>query len=373
MDKLILGIYLYRIFSRAYFYLPFLLIYFLSQNYSIMQLEMLMATYGVAAFLFGLYKEKICRICQIKDANKLIVSELFKIIGLILLLYPNHYYILLVAQLLLGISYSIMAGIDTSIIKNNIKEQTNIQNKSNSFMFLSLLFSGIIGSYLYGIDAKWPIYMTGIFSVLTIIIVRFTLHESIDRNVNKEVIRKRNKFLVKEKFWILHYSFLRALILGFFVGFIPINLYIDLKLNNVQFISVLTSYTIMGYISSRYLTRFLNYKFLSEICLVIFLIIYTFQSFIAITIAIIFLGISSGLTRPQTINELSNSNNLASILNYAEMLYFIFNIAFLLIGGYLYSIGTIQYLLLFMALLTFMYLLKLFYLRRDQHENQHRI
>ncbi len=43
---------------------------------------------------------------------------------------------------------------------------------------------------------------------------------------------------------------LRALILGFFVGFIPINLYIDLKLNNVQFISVLTSYTIMGYISS---------------------------------------------------------------------------------------------------------------------------
>ena len=116
-----------------------------------------------------------------------------------------------------------------------------------------------------------------------------------------------------------------------FVGFIPINLYIDLKLNNVQFISVLTSYTIMGYISSRYLTRYLNYKFLSEICLVIFLIIYTFQNIIAITIAILFLGISSGLTRPQTINELSNSSNLAAILNYAETLYFIFNIAFYLL------------------------------------------
>ncbi|HCW9085550.1 TPA: hypothetical protein OYL19_002866, partial [Staphylococcus aureus] len=78
----------------------------------------------------------------------------------------------------------------------------------------------------------------------------------------------------------------------------------------------------------RYLTRYLNYKFLSEICLVIFLIIYTFQNIIAITIAILFLGISSGLTRPQTINELSNSSNLAAILNYAETLYFIFNIAF---------------------------------------------
>ncbi|HGZ9414624.1 TPA: hypothetical protein ACOGFG_002268, partial [Staphylococcus aureus] len=46
MNKLILGIYLYRIFSRAYFYLPFLLIYFLIQGYSIIQLEILMASYG---------------------------------------------------------------------------------------------------------------------------------------------------------------------------------------------------------------------------------------------------------------------------------------------------------------------------------------
>ncbi|HHQ1917685.1 TPA: MFS transporter, partial [Staphylococcus aureus] len=56
MNKLILGIYLYRIFSRAYFYLPFLLIYFLIQGYSIIQLEILMASYGIAAFLFSLYK-----------------------------------------------------------------------------------------------------------------------------------------------------------------------------------------------------------------------------------------------------------------------------------------------------------------------------
>ncbi|HAZ6374351.1 TPA: hypothetical protein O5S63_002551, partial [Staphylococcus aureus] len=127
------------------------------------------------------------------------------------------------------------------------------------------------------------------------------------------------------------------------------------------------------YLSSRYLTKYLNYKFVSEICLIIFLIIYTYQSFIAVTISMIFLGISSGLTRPQTINKLSSSSNLRVMLNYAETLYFIFNIAFLLIGGYLYSIGTIQYLMLFMSLLTFIYLLTLFYLRRDQHENQHRI
>ncbi|ORN63150.1 hypothetical protein B8A18_15570, partial [Staphylococcus aureus] len=96
MNKLILGIYLYRIFSRAYFYLPFLLIYFLIQGYSIIQLEILMASYGIAAFLFSLYKEKCFKICNLK--------------GLLLLLYQNQYLILVVAQILLGLSYSMMAG-----------------------------------------------------------------------------------------------------------------------------------------------------------------------------------------------------------------------------------------------------------------------
>ncbi|HCU7514168.1 TPA: hypothetical protein OU977_000880, partial [Staphylococcus aureus] len=154
-------------------------------------------------------------------------------------------------------------------------------------------------------------------------------------------------------------------------GFIPINIYNDLKLNNLQFISVLTCYTVMGFVSSRYLTKYLNYMFVSEICLVIFLIIYTYQSFIAVTISMIFLGISSGLTRPQTINKLSSSSNLRVMLNYAETLYFIFNIAFLLMGGYLYTIGTIQYLILFISLLIFIYLIIIFYFtRREQHENK---
>ena len=57
MNKLILGIYLYRIFSRAYFLFTFLLIYFLVQGYSIIQLEILMASYGIAAFLFSIQRE----------------------------------------------------------------------------------------------------------------------------------------------------------------------------------------------------------------------------------------------------------------------------------------------------------------------------
>ena len=90
----------------------------------------------------------------------------------------SRYLILVVAQILLGLSYSMMTGVDTAIIKRNITNEKYVQNKSNSYMFLSLLISGIIGSYLYGINIKWPIIMTGIFSILTIIIIRCTLVEN---------------------------------------------------------------------------------------------------------------------------------------------------------------------------------------------------
>lgn len=87
--------------------------------------------------------------------------------------------------------------------------------------------------------------MTGIFSILTIIIIRCTLVENRELNLIGETKGKIKKFLPEEKFWYC-IILLRALILGFFIGFIPINIYNDLKLNNLQFISVLTCYTKSG-------------------------------------------------------------------------------------------------------------------------------
>ena len=98
-------------------------------------------------FILSIQRECF-KICNLKDSNKLVVSEIFKIIGLLLLLYQNQYLILVVAQILLGLSYSMMTGVDTAIIKRNITNEKYVQNKSNSYMFLSLLISGIIGSYL---------------------------------------------------------------------------------------------------------------------------------------------------------------------------------------------------------------------------------
>ena len=56
MNKLILGIYLYRIFHEHTFIYRFINL-LLIQGYSIIQLEILMASYGIAAFLFSIQRE----------------------------------------------------------------------------------------------------------------------------------------------------------------------------------------------------------------------------------------------------------------------------------------------------------------------------
>ena len=48
--------------------------------------------------------------------------------------------------------------------------------------------------------------MTGLFSILTILVILLTLVENVDCNIKSESKRKK-KLLADEKFWVLHYSF----------------------------------------------------------------------------------------------------------------------------------------------------------------------
>lgn len=376
MNKLKIGIFLYRIFSRAYFYLPFLLIYFYQNGYSIIKIEILIATYGASAFLFSLCKNYIYKYVNFVEPAKLLISELVKITGLALLLLQNQYYILLLAQLILGISYSMMSGVDSIIIKRyfDFDNDENIQNKSNSLMFLSLLFSGIIGSYLYEINEKLPIIVTILFSILTSLII-FTTFIFKEQNENNHIVKEKNNYSFNnsELFWVLHYGVLRGIILGFFIGFLPLYLFVNWKLNTTQFILILACYSISGFISSQYFVKYMNFKFLSEVNLILFLIFFSYQSIFTISTSMIFLGVSSGLTRPQTIKEISKSAYFVSIMNLSEKIYFIINTVFLITGAWIYQIGAMNYILVYIFTIFFIYLLIIGYIRSDNNENKHRI
>ncbi|WP_367120915.1 hypothetical protein [Staphylococcus capitis] len=83
---------------------------------------------------------------------------------------------------------------------------------------------------------------------------------------------------INEWFWVLHYAFIRAIILSLFVGFLPLYFFKDLGLNTTEFIYILSCYTISGYLASKYLIEYLNFKYLSEISLLAFLVLFFYWS-----------------------------------------------------------------------------------------------
>ena len=118
-----------------------------------------MACYGLGAFISNKFIKNNFKTQNPKQL--LIVSESLKIIGLLCLSFLSNHSLIIISQLILGISYSIGAGEDTKIINSSLEDNaTNFQNMSNSFMFLSLLVSGIIGGYIYNFDNVLPFLLT---------------------------------------------------------------------------------------------------------------------------------------------------------------------------------------------------------------------
>lgn len=84
---------LYRIFSRAYFHLPFLVIYLFNLGFNLITIEIIMAVYGLAVFIYTKLPAKIKPSVLFSCKQILLLSELFKFIGLlhqILLSYVLH-------------------------------------------------------------------------------------------------------------------------------------------------------------------------------------------------------------------------------------------------------------------------------------------
>lgn len=366
--KIKLGISLYRIFSRAYFYLPFLLIYLYQKGYSIITIEYLMACYGIGAFLTNKFVKTKLIIVQSKIL--LIVSECLKIIGLIALMIGSNTFYIICAQMILGISYAIGAGEDTILINEYINDDpSDFQNKSNSYMFLSLLISGIIGGNLYNISNVLPMLLTNIAAVLSIVCVIFLVPNNQKKRLKVEgtkVIRHNLSF--KEKSLIIHYAMIRGIILSMFTGFLPYYLFKDMGISTQKFIFILAAYTLMGMIASKKLSTLPIQS--SFIALVISLLLLSSKSIVLIVLGMIFLGLSSGLTRPQTINNLKTlGGDLSQTLGLAELIYSIINFGFLIAGGYVFSFYQFRGILLMATFVLVIYLVIEVYLRRNSNEN----
>ncbi len=366
---------LYRIFSRAYFHLPFMVIYLSKIGFSLITIEIIMAIYGLAVFTYTKLPTGLKPNFHFSCKYVLLISEIFKFLGLILVVLTQNIAGISIAQIFLGFGYGIAAGCDTRIINHHIDDGGKFQSRSNSLMFAALLVAGLLGSVLFNIDIRLPFIASALADVVTGIVC-MTLPKEPGKMETLSQKGADGKLTYQEKSLVCTYCLTRGIILTFFTGFLPYHLFVDLDIPVYGFIAILTSYTFLGNISSNFIAGRLKKEYavrIMNICLLLSLIMYFSNNLIMIVAATILLGLTSGATRPICLNGLrDNGSNVALVSNKMEGIYSIINIALLLLGGILYYFYGFVYMHLLLAFVFIIYiLLHLYFMKRsNEYEKQ---
>lgn len=367
--KIRISVALYRIFSRAYFHLPFMVIFLYKLGFSLITIEIVMAVYGLAVFTYTKLPARIKSTAYLPSKYNLLVSECIKFIGMILIIVTQNFAGICFSQILLGLGYGIAAGGDTRIINFHFDDGGKFQAKSNSLMFASLLIAGLVGSVLFDIDIRLPFLASSIANVITCIVC-ITLPNEPGKLKTSIANKTNEKLSMQEKRLICVYCLTRGIILTYFTGFLPYYLFIDLQIPVYGFILILTSYTFLGNISSNFIAGKLkpNHAIkIMNVCLLTSILLYFFNNLSLIVIATVLLGLTSGATRPICMTGLRKINsNISQISNIMESIYSVINITLLVIGGILYQYyGFHIVLTLLLAVYIFYIILNIYFSKRS--------
>lgn len=350
--------YLYRIFSRLYFHLPILFVFFDMQHLSVLYIELLLSAYGLVIVFTAKWNVKLMRYWEQKHV--IACGEFLKGLGLALLVIDQHFYTMLAGEIICGLGYSLAAGTDSSLLRSlcdaqDQKQYQKVESGSASYMFLSVLLAGIIGSIVFNYD-RFAVFYISMFanacSILTIILIRERNKPGVQQKRIPEGPLERSpgsaaaNLSPPQKFWKRYYALSRAFTLAPFVGFLPFYLYHTLHVSLLYFGLVLSLFTILGFFSARYAIRvgarigehrlMMLMTALSALAMILFGL---FDQLAVGLIAIALLGLASGGVRPLTINHLNRSGTSAelrtTILSSMERVYGFWNACLLIAGGFL--------------------------------------
>lgn len=317
-------VFCYRILSRCYFYLPLLTLFFTENGFKYNEIILILLSYSIFCLLFTFFKRE-----NINVKKSLIVNEIVKTLGLLLIVFSSNIVTIIIAQFLLAYNYSCSLGLDTKIINTLIDEEhrTELQKKSNSFMFLALLFSGIMGGITYSINENIPFVLSIFTSCLLLYkTVKIDLENIVITNTSINI----EKYATNNISYMLYYGIARGIVLSIFIAYIPF-LLVDYNVKSYSFALFLSTYTICGYISSRYYSK-IKYSnivklVVSIIVIIVGLIVITFDSIEAVFFALLLFGFGAGLTRPITLEKIKKQSNIIMM----ERIYFVVSISVIII------------------------------------------
>jgi len=336
-------------------YLPVLTIIFLKQNLNYFDVSILLFVYYIILALFEIPSGSLADIFGYKHV--IVLGEIFKGIGLLILWLGENFQILILGQVFCGLGYVLASGADSALLystctKLNKSDEYKIhESRSHGYVFVSILLAGILGGIVAGYDIKLPLILTVPFHFAAMVVaLTFIEFKDRDRENTRTTFFIRIIDNLKEKPVLLGYTALyaifRAIILTIFVYIMPLFFFIKMKIDIIYFGLILGSFTLISFNIGRNANKIVAIA--GERNAIFIMIATLFGSILCLIYGDIFgllapalMGISAGLIRPLAlwrINELVISDIRATILSFAEFLYGICNALFILLVGYITNI-----------------------------------
>ena len=191
--------YLYNILSTvaSAFFNPILYIYLLSKNFSFAEVGLYLSIFWLASFMTELPCGAITD--NIGAKNSILLSSVFRVIGLILLL-SNSLILLYISAILSAVAESFQSGTLTSWlvnVSNKNNEEINIDKILSRNSLYALFFSAIVGF----ISAKYVyVYYKSLSIILSMIVFIISLFITLLFMKNLEVTQKISIEKLKDSF-----------------------------------------------------------------------------------------------------------------------------------------------------------------------------
>ena len=356
--------YLFKAVTWFMIVMPIIVLFFEEHGLSLTQIMILQAIYSLSVALFEIPSGFFADIYGRRLS--LFYGSIFIFSGNLIFSFFSGFNEFFVAEILLGLGYSLVSGADSAIIYDSLlemkqdKDYTKIEGRNYGIGNISEGLAGILGGFLAVTSLNLPVYIQTIVIFFSIPIA-YSLVEpkssyKLAKNFNSILLVVKETFLYHDKLkWYIIYSSamgVGTLSIAWFVQ--PFLLELDTPL--VYYGIIWASLNIITGIISYYSYVFKNHNLLTYISLLMFISFISLGLNITIYgfIFIVFIYIIRGIITPNLrnlININSTSERRATVLSLRS---FMIRISFALIApvlGYitdLYSISYVFYILAFL-------------------------
>lgn len=341
---------LYRFVSRLYFYLPILVWYFMRRGLNPLETALEVMLYPLSTAMVQSYSVRLSRTAGLKST--LLLGELAKAAGLVCLSFGTALAstLLLITsacgQILAGIGYGMTAGNDSALLHEisatkglSIREQ---ESKSSSYLFLAVLFSGIVGAVAARFSYAWPFLLSAATALTAAVLIGMLPDVSPTGSEPALGASKPTAHptasLQSTQWMQIYYAVIRAFVLGMFVYVTPYFLVRFSNGRSVILLSlVLSEFTLVAFVSGSIFKRLQialhNYiwPFL-PIVAVLSLVLYLVLGNTILYLQPALLGLVAGTIRPLFSSRIADmfldSEAIKSCLSYSEKYFGYLNLFF---------------------------------------------